>query len=326
MRKMQEMELKQERAGYTIIEVMLTLAITGAIFVAALLGVSSTISRQRYRDVVDNTYELIRSQYDLVNRVSIEQRDKNDVCNGITSIGISHTNQNKGRGRSACNVYGVAITFGLDDGKVVQTSSIIGWDLSAYKTYISEGKPVGFDPDTEISKYTDIQLLGLLGASNVYETASHSDCTVADLLTNERLHYDARIQTTEKGNKPFKATILIIRSPRDGAIHTYVYNYSGDSSKSATDYSSLAKTSCSSAVKAGSAAGTAGVYILDELKNTDHFKVEELKICLESQDMLATIGKRRMIRIAADGHNSSAVELIDMDTKKPDGTEMNECQ
>ena len=43
-----------EASGFTIIEVMLTLAISGMVLVGALLGVSSTISRQRYRDTVED--------------------------------------------------------------------------------------------------------------------------------------------------------------------------------------------------------------------------------------------------------------------------------
>ena len=324
---------QETQTGFTIIEVMLTLAITGAVFVGALLGVSSTIARQRYKDVVDNTYELIRSQYNLVNRVSIEQRDKDDVCNGITTVSGTHSIANKGRGRSVCNVYGVAVTLGLDDGKVVQTTSIIGWDLAAYKKHISEGKPIDFDPDAEIAGKSDIELLGLLSATNVYENASHSNCSVADLLTNEELHYGARLQTTETGNKPIKATILIIRSPRDGSVHTYIYDYSTIDSKAATDYSKLrSDISCKDSVKGSGGASTVGVYIHDEIINhPENFKANtDLNICIESQDMLATIGKRRMIRIAADGHNSSAVELVDMDSqvKKADGTmeDLNKCK
>ena len=55
-------------SGFTIIEVMLSLAISGMVLVGALLGVSSTISRNRYRDVVESTAALLRNQYDLVSR------------------------------------------------------------------------------------------------------------------------------------------------------------------------------------------------------------------------------------------------------------------
>ena len=51
-------------SGFTIIEVMLSLAVSGLVLVGALIGVSSTIARQRYRDVIETTASLLRQQYE----------------------------------------------------------------------------------------------------------------------------------------------------------------------------------------------------------------------------------------------------------------------
>ncbi len=312
-------------SGFTIIEVMLSLAVSGLVLVGALIGVSSTIARQRYRDVIETTASLLRQQYEYVSRVQIQQRTDDEVCDSISGvIGTYNDGSNMiGRGRSKCSVYGVVVTLGLDGGKRMQTANLIGTEYNAYRnSLIAAGK----DPDEEIKTMNDLQLFHALHLTDVYNK-DNSTCTVTNLLNDETYRWDASIETTEK-DVPARVTLLIVRSPRTGAIHTYVMDYSGRASAyEPFDYTAIAPGLCSN-----TQGGVLKATVKDGLSNSQNnsgainsFQAnKEVKLCIKSEDALATFGKRRMIRIVADGHNSSAVELVDMDSDGIRGG--NECQ
>lgn len=381
--------------GFTIIEVMLSLAISGMVLVGALLGVSSTISRQRYRDTVETFAAVLRNQYELVSRVQVEQRVGNGVCEafmndvepvvpiipggggsgggygggsgggyipgsgsghgpadeitpvrpgqetGLNNFGSGITlaawpwgsgggwgggaggggaggggvvvptpTDEGGRGRSDCSIYGVAVSFGLDDGKKIQTTNIIGLEYNSYRKAIIDN---GGDADDFIGRMSDIELLNAIGATNLYQETETS-CGAMNLTTDENFKWGASAETTKK-DTPLKMTLLLVRSPRDGTVHTYTMDYSNSSSLEPYDYSKKKVGLCDN-----SQDGKTKATVSWGLKNNKFTRKDDVKICINSEDMLATYGKRRMLKITADGHNSSAVVLMNMDD------EGNECQ
>lgn len=303
-----------EASGFTIIEVMLTLAISGMVLVGALLGVSSTISRQRYRDTVEDIASTLRTQYDLVSRVQIEKRTSEDenACKTISGDVFNDTPEASDRGRTNCNVYGVAVALGLPGdggvlGKRIQVTNLIGKDLGAYRRDLEQA---GKDPDTELRGKGELALLKELKVTNLYRE-NDGRCKTTNILTNETFKWDASLETVTK-NQPAKVLLMIVRSPRDGTIHTYVWNYSGTDNES-MDYTGDLSTACNG-VQDGKSKPT-----INKGLAGDNFKIEDVKLCIKSEDAIATYGRRRMLKIAADGHNSSAVALMNMD----DGE--NEC-
>lgn len=64
--------------GFTIIETMLFLALTGLMLVGAMVGIGTNLSRTRYRDTVEDIATMLRTQYDQVNRTQIQLRDDTD--------------------------------------------------------------------------------------------------------------------------------------------------------------------------------------------------------------------------------------------------------
>lgn len=302
--------------GFTIIEVMLSLAISGMVLVGALLGVSSTISRQRYRDVVESTAAMLRNQYDLVTRIQIDQRANDDTCGDISGDSMSSfsNGDNKGgRGRSKCSVYGVAITLGLDSGKRMQVTNLIGIEYNEYRKAIAEANETD-DPDEIIGTMTDLELLKNLKVTNLFNK-NNTKCQVTGLLTDETYKWDATLETTTK-DEPAEYIIMIVRSPRSGAVHTFTMNHSGSTNAlDPYDYTKLPDGTCSNTQNEGLKAT-----ISDAFSNGTFTRSEDVKLCINSADMLATYGKRRMIKIEADGHNSSAVVLTNMDDEE------NECQ
>lgn len=84
--------MKKNKHGFTLIEVAIFLAVTGALFAAITIGVQNSIYQQRYNDVVDNFVDFLGNLYSEVVNV-----------------------QNDGTGRTDQAIYGKLVTFGEDD-------------------------------------------------------------------------------------------------------------------------------------------------------------------------------------------------------------------
>ena len=57
--------------------------------------------------------------------------------------------------------------------------------------------------------------------------------------------------------------------------------------------------------------------ILRSLKKpTPDFEVGDINLCLNSEDVSSATGVRRTIKLAADGHGSAAVELVNVDVAR----------
>jgi type II secretory pathway pseudopilin PulG len=113
--------------GFTIIETMLFLAITGALFAALMIGVGTGITQQRYLDSVRSYRALLQNQYAAVlntkNNANIDQW-KCNAANGKVGNGITTGNN----GASDCVILGRAIQ--IVNGATVTTSSVTGYEPS----------------------------------------------------------------------------------------------------------------------------------------------------------------------------------------------------
>jgi len=307
------MNIKEGRLkGFTVIETMLFLALTGLMLVGALAGVGTNIARQRYKDSVQDVVTMIRSQYDYVSRVQIAPRDDTSICDTIENGGgtvFNSSDTNLGRGRSNCSVYGVAIVFGVDDegdyaaGAIVQSMAVLGTDITAFEERISKGS--SGNAHEAIAKLSEQELLKELNLNSLIERDNR--CEVVNLLDYKVLNWGSKVEDIAE-NTPKKGIVLIIRSPRDGTVHTYTYDLSGTDTE-VPDYSTLSSknTKCK--------AFTGEKFDISNLLKNNLFKTDQdFKICITSDDLTGTYGKRRMIRIKADGHNSSAVTLINADS------------
>ena len=100
----------QHKHGFTIIEVVLFLAISGGLAVMLLVGTAGAIQRQQYRDSVESFANFLNVQYSRV--ISVENDRNNDrSCPLITTEVAS-------RGQSDCVVVGrYVVTADSDDGR-----------------------------------------------------------------------------------------------------------------------------------------------------------------------------------------------------------------
>lgn len=90
--------------GFTIIEVTLFLAVSGFFAISLLVGASTAVQRQQYRDSVQSFANYLRSQYSQV--INVE----NDRNFGKCPIGGGDTN----RGQSECVILGRYIETAAD--------------------------------------------------------------------------------------------------------------------------------------------------------------------------------------------------------------------
>lgn len=312
-----DMKMEKGRVkGFTIVETMLFLALTGLMLVGALVGIGTNLARQRYKDSVQDVVSMIRNQYDYVTRVQIDKRKGEDMCEMIdTGAVFTGGDKNLGRGRSKCDIYGVAIVFGLqkpDDpaaGAIVQSTSILGKDISALEIELRKSNPQK-DPQETITAMDDLILLQTLKLNNLIER--NMICEPVNVLERKMLNWGAKIEDVKKGVAK-KGIVLIIRSPRDGTVHTYTYDYSDKENIGVPDYSTL------SGSNVGCDTFTASSVDINDLLGEEPAKftsTQDFKLCITSDDLTGTYGKRRMIKIAADGHNSSAVSLIDEESEE----------
>src|SRR5680860_466471 len=106
--------------GFTIIETMLFLGISGMLIVGILIGTGTSINVQRYHDSVTSFKSFLQQQYSDVSNIRNES---------ITNPCYGDETQNNPRGQSDCVVLGRYIT--TLDSKSFTVKSVIGY-IPAY--------------------------------------------------------------------------------------------------------------------------------------------------------------------------------------------------
>lgn len=177
----------QTRSGFTIIEVMLFLAITGALTVGILVGSGASINRQRYRDSVNSFKGVIQEQYSQISNV-VNSETQNPVCNKAAGSLNFDEGQTQSRGTSECLVIG---RFMLVDATEVTMYNLIG--EPAEDSYSATD-------DTSVLKTYSIATQ----APEVYD-----------------ISWGARI-VRPKTTTDALTSVLIVRSPLSGTILTYI--------------------------------------------------------------------------------------------------------
>ena len=179
--------------GFTIIETMLFLAITGALVVAVLIGTGASINVQRYRDSVTSLKSLIQKQYSDVLNVQ-NQLTSNISCDNNAAVGTTGTTAP--RGQSDCVIMGKYITI---NGSDVTTSSVIGHASG-----------------TTTSDLSDINLI-----------KSYNLSTLPSSTETSQLEWGVQIAWPKTGSgakspqTPRSIAILVIRSPQNGQNYTF---------------------------------------------------------------------------------------------------------
>jgi type II secretory pathway pseudopilin PulG len=184
------MGIKTE-TGFTIIEAMLFLAITGLLAVGILVGSGVAIGQQRYRDSVNSLKSYIQQQYSEVTNVT-NDRDNLWTCNANGDVTEAGGGTAEPRGTSDCVLLGKFVTID-NNGTQLTSTNVIG--------YRTTGAPQATSDIAELAtNYT-------LRPSPIGQDVSE-------------VSWGAQV-VKEKTSVPMPLSMLIVRSPLSGSILTF---------------------------------------------------------------------------------------------------------
>lgn len=125
----------KQQGGFTIIEVILFLGISGLLTISLLIGISTAIQRQQYKDSVQSFANYLRGQYSAVINV------QNDRQTGKCPISSADVGAETNRGQSSCVIVGRYIsTVGAEnntDGREYSSRPVYAYKVRSdwiYKT------------------------------------------------------------------------------------------------------------------------------------------------------------------------------------------------
>lgn len=180
--------MKRVVSGFTIIEVILFLAVASFMLTAVIASSGSVIGAQRYKDSVTSLQSFIQNQYFEVSNVRNQLRTETLTCNSKGEVKFGGS-ASQNRGRSNCVILGKYITVGTTSN-VLNVYPVVG---------INNGAVSGTDVEV-LQKYTLVTVPELLEIYNV-EWGS-------GMLNNASL--------------PATFTVLIVLSPSSGSIRTFI--------------------------------------------------------------------------------------------------------
>lgn len=190
---------KKQQSGFTIIEVILFLAISGGLLFALLIGVNSSIGQQRYRDSVVSLVSKIQAEYLAVQNTS-SVRNSEWSCSDGDGV-IRDSSGGVYRGATDCLLIGRIISV---SGNVVRSSDIVAYALDRL---VVETQP------NDIAAINNGMKLMVMDGLNA--EAGNSSEYVPE--------WGARLKSIKtNGTFADQATIAVLRSPKSGTVLTFV--------------------------------------------------------------------------------------------------------
>ena len=231
--------------GFTIIEVMIVLAIVGLLLMMIVPGRIAAVRTQRYNDSVNDYAEFLKNIYNTVVNFENGRNMTSSICSssgGTVAIG-----------KSKCAFYGKLIHF--DGSETVRVYDIMG----------------SADDGGEFQQCLDQSYTYLPPWGAIAETTSNT-------------------------HTPFQGVIKITRSYDTGTITTSV--------KTGNIFDPT--THCGTTIEPSR-----------NLNNPSFgFSSAQVDLCINSEQ---NSNQRRNIRILQDGHNASAVKIVNLDADDTDG-------
>lgn len=172
--------------GFTIIELVLVMAITGLVVAVILSGIGASLRAERYRDATSQTIDYFQGQYSAVANIS-NDRPAANIC---TTAGIAEDSGGAGRGTSDCLILGYVLRS--NGGELIERRQVVA------RVDVSRD-PSAFD-DTE------------------EQTLTSSSLVQSDESTQYRLDWGARLL---RSGAPAQFSLLIVRAPLTGVIRTF---------------------------------------------------------------------------------------------------------
>jgi len=185
------------KQGFTIIEVLLVLSITGLLVGGLLVAVSGSINNERYRDATETFKSVLQNQYGELASI-YNDRENTWSCNSSTTIeekGVTTEN----RGQSDCFLLGKLVSI---NKKTITVSSIVGYEVSP---------PVeGEDDVTSIKSHYRLNDSPISVDSLKMEWGTGIAAATIDGANTDPTNV--------------KVSILFLRSPTSGQTYTFTTN------------------------------------------------------------------------------------------------------
>lgn len=177
--------------GFTLVEAMLFLAITGLLTVGILVGSGVAIGQQRYRDSVNSLKSFIQDQYNEVTNVT-NNRGNEWRCDANGAVTETNGTDAQARGTSNCVLLGRYVTVN-DNGTILTGANVVG-----YRT-------PGVD----------------LATSDIVELQDNYTLQVSPLEQEEQdVKWGSRI-VQPQSTTPMPFSMLVLRSPLSGSVMTF---------------------------------------------------------------------------------------------------------
>lgn len=196
--------------GFTIIELMLFLAITGLLIAGILVNAANSLNDQHYREGVESVRNKLSAQfakvYSLTNdSTSLTGEGSVDPCQAIegnTSVHIQ-------RGTSSCFYVGRLIEVVPGDQKSqLRITPVVA------KPRFESGR-LYQDQQSSGGSATE----GGATLSDKYEIAKYDGNT--NLVENDQFDWGLAAVNSGAGNTMVTVSLLVLRSPIDGTVQTY---------------------------------------------------------------------------------------------------------
>lgn len=188
---------KRASLGFTIIETVLFLGVTGLLVMGVLIGVGTNVNVQRYRDATETFKSTIQSQYADVLNVQ-NGRSQEFACN--SAAGIIDTPTGELPGQSDCMVIGKYVR--------IEQSTIESYTVLARERF-------GVTPsDTQ-----DITMLREAYTINI----SRAEVTTKTMEWGTEIARPI-VGGVTNNRTPHTLGLLIVRSPDSGQVYTFASN------------------------------------------------------------------------------------------------------
>ena len=192
--------------GFTIIEVMLFLSISGLMMAGVLALISGTIERQRYKDVVYSTIDYLKGQYNSTSNTHNNRLPTTGCTGGSIQ---SDTSAGTARGSSDCYIV----------GRIVRSNdtatSMVSYPVLATR---------------------DLTSSAVTSATTEKEVLSSMGLLIDDVTDNEAysLGYDTFLSAPES-DEPQPFSMLVVRVPTSNLLRTFLVTGNGAQNRSLSE-------------------------------------------------------------------------------------------
>jgi prepilin-type N-terminal cleavage/methylation domain-containing protein len=186
--------VRTAKQGFTIVETMLVLAITGVLVAGLLVGLGSSISNQRYLDSVSSFKNVLQDQYSQINNVT-NDRNPNWTCDS-SAVPAQTSTAGIAPGQSDCVLLGRYLGIVNDQ---ITAATVVGYPKSSTS---SSGT---------VASITTGYTLGI-STSSIEKTTLEWGAQIA---------WPASGGGSQSPTFPRSLAILMIRSPENGTSYTF---------------------------------------------------------------------------------------------------------